>query len=618
MSIPEAIRNQRPTQFGACEIRLLNNHYYVYQITSEYSRVTKRSRKKTGKCIGKISEQDGFIPNRYAIELMQQNGMLPPATGAVTYRSKTFGAYELLSQLSPNLETDLKKCFPDCYREIRTIALLRLVEGVASTRVLQSVFEQSYLSDLAPDLSISEGTVQRFILRLGTMQERAESFMRLHVTENTTLLFDGTSIFLDFGDSLAASGYNAEHSRDPQARLLYVFEKDTHCPLFYVVIQGSIVDKSEFLDVVQRSGCKDVIILGDKGFYSKKNVSALMESHLKYILPLQENTKAVKQEFFEREGLDKFDGTFAYHGRAIWYHKQKSGNLGDYIYIFMDEQRRAQEHAHFIERCEDDYDESANTPMDLAKMPRMGYFCFCSNLDAAPKEIYLDYKERWDIEECFDYLKNSVRAEASHAHNDEYFRGLAFLNHISLLYYYGHKFLQQCTVPNNCRFWPVLRLLRVFAVTLQLAVVLDLLCCFYRIRVNLHNGYSMRGAPGSEAKPVMARRLQRQNNLRLIVLCRDSDHPVIGSLKAFLVVFEGKWLVCESSPLSIDSPDKVLDASDITADDHRICRDQIEFFVMSEFVSDFEIFPGVRLQSFDDLFTFLDELRLFFFSTSPL
>ena len=49
MSIPEAIRNQRPTQFGACEIRLLNNHYYVYQITSEYSRVTKRSRKKTGK-----------------------------------------------------------------------------------------------------------------------------------------------------------------------------------------------------------------------------------------------------------------------------------------------------------------------------------------------------------------------------------------------------------------------------------------------------------------------------------------------------------------------------------------------------------------------------------------
>lgn len=295
MSIPEAIRSQRPTQFGACEIRFLNNHYYVYQITSAYDRDTKRSRKKTGKCIGKITERDGFIANRYATELMERTGIMPQITGATTYVSKTFGAYEMLSQLSPNLEGDLKKFFPDCYREIRTIALLRLVEGVSSTRVLESVFEQSYLSDLFPDLSMSEGTVQRFILRLGTMQERAESFMRQYITPDTTLLFDGTSIFLDCGDSLSASGYNAEYSKDPQARLLYVFEKDTHRPVFYVVLQGSIVDKSEFLDAVSRSGCKDVIILGDKGFYSKKNASALMASHLKYILPLQENTKLSKR-----------------------------------------------------------------------------------------------------------------------------------------------------------------------------------------------------------------------------------------------------------------------------------------------------------------------------------
>ena len=67
----------------------------------------------------------------------------------------------------------------------------------------------------------------------------------------------------------------------------------------------------------------------------------------------------------------------------------------------------------------------------------MGYFSFCSNLDVLAKEIYLDYKQRWDIEQCFDYLKNSVTSSASHAHTDEYFRGWAFLNHISLLYYYG-------------------------------------------------------------------------------------------------------------------------------------------------------------------------------------
>ena len=67
----------------------------------------------------------------------------------------------------------------------------------------------------------------------------------------------------------------------------------------------------------------------------------------------------------------------------------------------------------------------------------MGYFSFSSNLDVPAKDIYLNYKQRWDIEQCFDYLKNSVTGSASHAHTDDYFRGWAFLNHISLLYYYG-------------------------------------------------------------------------------------------------------------------------------------------------------------------------------------
>ncbi len=67
----------------------------------------------------------------------------------------------------------------------------------------------------------------------------------------------------------------------------------------------------------------------------------------------------------------------------------------------------------------------------------MGYFSFCSNPDVPAKETYLSYKQRRDIEQCFDYLRNSVSATASYAHSDDYFRGRAFLNHISPLYYYG-------------------------------------------------------------------------------------------------------------------------------------------------------------------------------------
>ena len=90
-----------------------------------------------------------------------------------------------------------------------------------------------------------------------------------------------------------------------------------------------------------------------------------------------------------------------------------------------------------MERADKDYGEEEYEPMDVLKEIRMGYFSFCSNLDVPAREIYLSYKQRWNIEQCFDYLKNSVSSSASHAHSDDYFRGWAFLNHISLLYYYG-------------------------------------------------------------------------------------------------------------------------------------------------------------------------------------
>ena len=90
-----------------------------------------------------------------------------------------------------------------------------------------------------------------------------------------------------------------------------------------------------------------------------------------------------------------------------------------------------------MEKAEKDYGEEEYQPKDVIKEIRMGYFSYCSNLDFPAKDIYLNYKERWDIEQCFDYLKNSVSASAYHAHSDNYFRGWAFLNHISLLYYYG-------------------------------------------------------------------------------------------------------------------------------------------------------------------------------------
>lgn len=433
MGIPENIKKQRPTQFGAVEIRSIKGNYYVYLVSSRWDAVKGRPQKTTGKSVGKITEADGYIPNANGIRLMQEMRITPDVAPVV----RNYGAYAMLQQLSPEISQQLKEYFPDVFREIRTIALLKLVDSVSSAKMVQPVFLDSYMSDVCADLAVSENSVRKFVSQLGSMQDRQEAFMKAQVLPGTTLLFDGTAIFTRSADSLSDKGYNPQHSRSPQARLLYVFERDSHRPVFYRVVQGSIVDKTAFMDTVKASGCRDCIIVADKGFYSKKNVSALFNAGMQYILPLREDTVNVETEFYENNDDNKWDGVFTYNKRGIWFRKRRSGNNGNFIYTFRDDFRRAELVGHFVEKVEKDYGEKEHDPKDVIKEIRMGYFSFCSNLDLPAKEIYLSYKARWDIEQCFDYLKNSVSASASYAHTDSYFRGWAFLNHISLMYYYG-------------------------------------------------------------------------------------------------------------------------------------------------------------------------------------
>ena len=381
MSIPETIRQKKPTQFGAVEIRRIGGHYYIYLVSSRWDARKQRPQKVTGRSIGKITEADGFIPNANGLRLMQSMRLTPDIAPSV----KNYGAYETLQQLSPDLNEQLKKHFPEMFREIRTISLLRLVDRISSVRMIQPIFLDSYMSDICADIAVSENSARRFVSELGSKQDRQDAFMRDQVMPGSTLLLDGTSIFMRGADSLADKGYNPDHSLDPQARILYVFEKNSHRPVFYRVVQGSIVDKT----------------------------------------------------VYENNDDNKWDDVFPYNKRAIWCRKKLSGNKGNFIYTFRDDSRRAELVGHYVEHVEKDYGEEEHIPKDVIRQIRMGYFSFCSNLDLPAKEIYLDYKERWDIEQCFDYLKNSVISSASHAHTDDYFRGWAFLNHISLLYYYG-------------------------------------------------------------------------------------------------------------------------------------------------------------------------------------
>ena len=424
MSVPEAIKALKPTDYGAVEIRFISGHFYVYEISSKWDPIKGKARKVTGKSIGKITLEDGFIPNTYG---MRKTMPLHPVV-------KNYGAYAILRQLSGSLESNLKENFPDIYREISVIAMLQLVTGCRGKRIKKE-FEASYLNDIHPDLGCSSYTVKSLIGKLGSRTGDMTAFMRMYMKAGSRLMFDGTSIFTRAEDSYAQKGYNPDHKKATQVRLLYVFDRTSYIPVFYRMVPGNIADKAALKETVAVSGCKNCVIIADKGFYSKKNVSFLMENNMSYILPLQYNTRLIPDAFAENIDDHKFDGCFVYKGRNVWHKTLDNGIKGNKIYIFRDDQRKLQAEVKFMQKKEADYEglEDATIFDDN----RRGLFAFVSNTGDTAKQLYLTYKERWDIEQCFDYLKNTVQIGAPYKRTNNELEAWAFINHISLLYFYG-------------------------------------------------------------------------------------------------------------------------------------------------------------------------------------
>ena len=427
MAIPEEIKQQKPDGYGSCEIHAIQGgkYYYVYQTYSVYDSTRKCARKKTGKVIGRITLRDGFIPNRYGETL---------AAPSKVIRLTEYGIYELFAQLAgDSIIAPLKRHFPKEYQRIYTLAMLRLSHHCTSANA-KTLFDRSIFKVIYPALTLGERSYGTFMKQLGSQQDRMISFMKEFVPQDATILFDGTNIFTASADSYARKGYNHGKKRTTQVNLLYLFTKETRTPCYYRLLPGNITDKSSFEQAVRESGVQHVTVIGDKGFYSKKNSSYLDSVGLKYILPLQSNTKMIDDEFAALPGTEKFDGFFIYHDRPIWYARKPVGVTEHYLYIFQDDARKLLKQQQYLKKLAQDYGGYSREAFETKT--RTGMFSFYCNFKAEPEEVYIAYKGRWEIETCFHYLKNTVRLGVCHQHTKEGMAAWAFLNHISLMLFY--------------------------------------------------------------------------------------------------------------------------------------------------------------------------------------
>jgi transposase len=67
---------------------------------------------------------------------------------------------------------------------------------------------------------------------------------------------------------------------------------------------------------------------------------------------------------------------------------------------------------------------------------KFGTIALKTNVSKTPQEIYNLYKERREIEQSFDFLKNLLEQDKSFMQNEKSLETWAFINHISLMLNY--------------------------------------------------------------------------------------------------------------------------------------------------------------------------------------
>jgi hypothetical protein len=409
------------------ELRRINGHYYLYEVTSKWNPKKKRSEKITGKLLGKITEAEGFVESEKA-QLRRQQLIIE------RIQVKEYGITAAIEHLFTETVSALKEFFPDSWQQIIALAYGRLVYQSPLKNMLFH-YSNSYLSEQYPDINLSAKSLSYFLREFGQDRNRIVQFCRSFKISDDCILFDGTDIF-SRSEQMELPKFSKSKfgTYDDMINLMCIFSVKQQMPVYYRLLPGNIKDVSAFKMSLQESGVKDATVIIDKGFASKSNINALEKEELKFLIPLPRNSSFIDYEKAKSGDKRMFDGYFQYEGRYIWYYEIGIDNTKSVV-LFLDEELRNQEEKDYLNRIESN---TINYSMKKfhEKSHTFGTIAIIRNTNKSPKETYIDYKTRGEVETMIDALKNIVDADRTYMQNQQTLEGWMFINLIALKWYY--------------------------------------------------------------------------------------------------------------------------------------------------------------------------------------
>jgi transposase len=430
--------------------RKANGYAYLYTVESYWDKEKKAPRNKQV-CLGRYNEETGEItPSGRA-----KKGDAEKPDLEFKASAKVYGPYLLLMKLSNDigLVRILKKSLPDLYERMLSLVFFVVQKGLALSRCEtwseshRHPFNQPMSSQQVSELlkQITENSRQHFLsLWLG------------HLLENELLCYDITSISsYATANEYVRWGHNRDNEKLPQINLAMLYGQNSALPAYYRRIQGNITDVATLtttIDSLDFLGSIKLFFILDRGFYSEKNVDALLEKRYRFILMVRTDRVWVRdvidQYYDQVASPEKYGQTGEDEVLYMVSHLYKWGGRRCYAHLYYNATRAAEDFDNLnkslvvckgeLER--DDLDNAHQVLYDrffiIKRMPKRGlsvsynnaeiqkyrkryagFFCILTNVKMDSGELLEIYRRKDIVENCFDDLKNGLDMKRLKVHS---------------------------------------------------------------------------------------------------------------------------------------------------------------------------------------------------------
>ena len=419
------------------EIKKVGGHFYKYKVEYRYNKQKKRTDKVTVGLLGKITQEEGFVPSEKDLLKRQAERSVDPSKVDI----RMFGVFGLFSELLEEEIRGMGSFFETGDLEVLlTVAMMRFAHEAPIKR-MQRLHRHDYCSlHWHKGGALTDKMITATLRHVGENRGLILDWMRARLTGSSEgtldeyVMIDSTHVtttsnLLDIN----APGYNPARNFDEQVRLMYMFASELKQPVYYRLINGNITDVSSMKLCLEEMKTDNVIFIADKGFYSKSNVKVLNDNKLKYIILLYRNNSLIDFTPPGYPGFKKDHSFFIYGNRVIWYYSYLKE--GQRLVTFLDEKLRTEEERDYILRM-GTHPEKYTKDGFNEKLHTFGTLTLTTNTDVDAQELYEKYKQRNEIEVMFDSYRNFLKADRMYMQDRIVLEGWLMANFLAMIAYY--------------------------------------------------------------------------------------------------------------------------------------------------------------------------------------